>query len=47
MLRERQDDWRNALVKIKKVKFAIKAVLQGDEERTERVLELVKNQYEY
>ena len=47
VLRERQDDWRNGLVKIKKVKFAIKAVLQGDEALTERVLELVKNQHEY
>jgi len=47
VLKERQDDWRSSLVKIKKVKFAIKAVLQGDEERTEQVLELVKNQHEY
>ena len=47
VLKERQDDWRSSPVKIKKVKFAIKAVLQGDEERTERVLELVKNQHEY
>jgi type I restriction enzyme R subunit len=47
VLKERQDDWRSSLVKIKKVKFAIKAVLQGDEALTDRVLELVKNQHEY
>ena len=43
----RQDDWRSNPVKIKKVKLAIKAVLKGDEARTEHILELVKNQHEY
>jgi type I restriction enzyme R subunit len=43
----RMDDWRGNTVKVKKVKLAIKSVLQGDEVRTERILELAKNQYEY
>jgi len=45
--RERQDDWRSSVVKTKKVKFAIKAALAGDDALTEQVLELVKNQHEY
>ena len=43
----RQDDWRNNPFKIKKVKNAIKAALDGDAERAEAMLELVKNQNEY
>ncbi len=43
----RQDDWRSNPFKIKKVKLAVKAVLQDDEARTAQVLELVKNQNEY
>ena len=43
----RQDDWRSNPFKVKKVKLAIKSVLQDDEELTEKTLELVKNQYEY
>ena len=43
----RQDDWRNNPFKVKKVKNAIQAVLNGDAARTEAVLELVKNQNEY
>ncbi|RJO73141.1 MAG: HsdR family type I site-specific deoxyribonuclease [Myxococcales bacterium] len=43
----RQDDWRGNPFKIKKVKNAIRAVLDGDETRTERALELVKMQNEY
>ena len=43
----RQDEWRNNTFKVKKVKIALKGVLQGDEALTERVLELVKNQNEY
>jgi type I restriction enzyme R subunit len=43
----RQDDWRSNPFKIKKVKLAIKSVLQDDETRTEQILELVKNQNEY
>ena len=47
VIRERQDDWRSSPVKIRKVKYAIKEALSGDEALTEQVLELVKNQYEY
>jgi type I restriction enzyme R subunit len=43
----RQDDWRNNPFKVKKVKNAIKVALNGDAERTDAVLELVKNQNEY
>jgi type I restriction enzyme R subunit len=43
----RQDDWRNNSGKIKKVKFAIKAALSGDEQLTEKILELVNHQYDY
>ena len=47
VVRERQDDWRSSPVKTRKVKYAIKEALSGDETLTEQVLELVKNQYEY
>lgn len=47
IVRERQDDWRSSPVKTRKVKYAIKEALSGDEALTEQVLELVKNQYEY
>ena len=47
VIRERQDEWRSSPVKIKKVKIGIKEALSGNEELTEKVLELVKNQYEY
>jgi type I restriction enzyme R subunit len=43
----RQDDWRNNAFKVKKVKNAINAALNGDVERTDVMLELVKNQHEY
>jgi type I restriction enzyme, R subunit len=43
----RQDDWRSNAVKVRRVRIAIKAVLQDDEARTEQILELVKNQNEY
>ena len=43
----RQDGWRSNSFKVKKVKLAIKAVFRGDEELTEKTLELVKNQHEY
>lgn len=43
----RQDDWRNNPGKIKKVKFAIKAALSGDEQLTDTILELVKDQRDY
>ncbi|HBA88581.1 MAG TPA: restriction endonuclease subunit R [Geobacter sp.] len=42
-----QDDWRGNSVKIKKVKNAIKSMLQNDEVTTDRILELVKKQHEY
>lgn len=42
-----QDDWRGNSVKIKKVKNAIKTILQYDEVTTDRILELVKKQHEY
>ncbi|MBZ5536971.1 MAG: HsdR family type I site-specific deoxyribonuclease [Acidobacteriia bacterium] len=43
----RQDDWRANSVKIKKVKIAIKAVLNDDQTLSDQILELVKNQNEY
>jgi type I restriction enzyme, R subunit len=42
-----QDDWRGNAVKIKKVKNAIKAVLENDEDRTKRILQLVTDQHDY
>jgi type I restriction enzyme, R subunit len=42
-----QDEWRSNAVKVKKVRIAIKSMLQDDEVLTEQVLELVKNQNEY
>ncbi len=42
-----QDDWRSNAFKIKKVMFAIKAALQGDDALTAKILELVKNQRDY
>jgi type I restriction enzyme, R subunit len=46
ILRNLQDDWRNNRVKTKKVRLAIKEVVQ-DEELTERMLELAKHQSDY
>ncbi|MGD0886144.1 MAG: HsdR family type I site-specific deoxyribonuclease [Thermodesulfovibrionales bacterium] len=43
----RQDDWRSNLFKVKRVRLAIKSVFQDDEECTDRILKLVKNQDEY
>ena len=43
----RQDEWRSNAVKVKKVRIAIKSMLQDDETLTEQILELVKNQIEY
>ena len=43
----RQDDWRSNPFKVKKVKLAIKAVLEGDDALAEQVLQLVMNQHEY
>lgn len=42
-----QDDWRNNTGKIKKVKFAIKAALSGDDALTDTILDLVKSQHDY
>lgn len=43
----RQDEWRANPVKVKKVRLAIKSALRNDEARTDRILDLVKNQHEY
>jgi type I restriction enzyme R subunit len=43
----RQDDWRSNSFKVRRVKIAIKGVLNDDEELTETILELAKNQHEY
>jgi type I restriction enzyme R subunit len=43
----RQDEWRSNAVKVRKVRIAIKSVLQDDEALTEKILELAKNQNEY
>ena len=43
----RQDDWKGNKFKIKKVEYAIKAALDGDEPLAKQVLELVKQQDEY
>ena len=43
----RQDGWRTHPVKLKKVKLAIKTILQDNEDLTDRILDLVKNQNEY
>ncbi|MEW6296021.1 MAG: HsdR family type I site-specific deoxyribonuclease [Candidatus Diapherotrites archaeon] len=45
--KSRQDDWRSNAVKVKRVRIAIKSVLQDDETLAEKILELVKNQHEY
>ena len=46
-LESRQDDWRNNVIKTRRVRTALKTALDGDEIRTDAILELVKNQYEY
>jgi type I restriction enzyme R subunit len=43
----RQDDWRNNLFKVKKVRLAVKKMLNNDEDLTAKTLELIKNQDEY
>lgn len=43
---KRKDDWRGHMVKEKEVRYAIRHVLQ-DDELTERIFELVKNQSDY
>ena len=47
VLASRQDAWRSHPLKIKKVRLAIKEVLHDDQQRTDQILELVKNQSEY
>jgi type I restriction enzyme R subunit len=42
-----QDDWRGNAIKTNKVRFAIKAVLQDNEELSNQILNLVKEQHEY
>jgi type I restriction enzyme, R subunit len=43
----RQDDWRANPLKTKLVRNAIKSVVKDDHVTANRILELVKNQYEY
>ena len=47
VVRSCQDDWRNNTGKIKMVRRAIKAELDDNDELTDKILELVKNQREY
>jgi type I restriction enzyme, R subunit len=47
VLDSRMDDWRSNPFKAKQVRLAIKAALQDDDELTDRILEIVKKQYEY
>lgn len=42
-----QDDWRSNVMKTKRVRQAIAAVLDGDEARIDSTLELVKSQNDY
>jgi len=42
-----QDGWRGNVMKTRRVRQAIKAALDGDEERVARTLDLVKNQNDY
>ena len=42
-----QDGWRSNVMKTKRVRQAIASALDGDEDRTDRTLELVKSQNEY
>jgi len=42
-----QDGWRDNVIKVKKVKNAIKAALHEHEARTDDILELVKKQHDY
>jgi type I restriction enzyme R subunit len=42
-----QDGWRDNVIKVKKVKNAIKAALHEHETRTDDILELVKKQHDY
>jgi type I restriction enzyme R subunit len=42
-----QDSWRTNTFKVRRVRNAISAALNGDAETTERILELVKNNDEY
>lgn len=42
-----QDDWRSNPMKTRRVRLAIAAVFEGDEERVGRILELVKSQNDY
>ena len=42
-----QDGWRTNVMKTKRVRQAIASVLEGDDARTDRTLELVKSQNDY
>ncbi|MCA9445195.1 MAG: restriction endonuclease subunit R, partial [Candidatus Omnitrophica bacterium] len=43
----RQDDWMSNVFKVRKVRNAVREALGGDEDLTDEILELVKNQDEY
>jgi hypothetical protein len=47
ILASRQDGWRSNPFKIKKVKLAIRASLNGNETPSDKILELAKSQIEY
>jgi type I restriction enzyme R subunit len=42
-----QDGWRTNVMKTRRVRLAISALLEGDEERIDQTLELVKSQNDY
>ena len=42
----RQDDWRNNTFKLRKVRLGVKSVL-GDDERTDKIMEIVEARHEY
>ena len=46
VLENRQDEWRSNVLKVKKVRNGIKNIIT-DEELTDKILELVRNQSEY
>jgi type I restriction enzyme R subunit len=47
VISSKKDDWRGHKVKEKEVRYAVKRVLNDDDELTDTVFELVKNQSDY
>ena len=47
MVDARQDGWRENIMKTRKIRNALMAVLGGDDEATDRILGIVKAQNEY